>query len=149
MRDLMRVMLSERGKRAAQAMAVLLLVATGLTASARAWFSGAGEPKVKNTVAAVTQDSGAQEVRGLVRLTADGFSPAQLNGAPGKYRIAMTRWSRDEIVILVRSAGGETLKEMTVPQGQLDWTTLVELGSGSYVLKVANHPEWVCQITVQ
>jgi hypothetical protein len=39
------------------------------------------------------------------------------------------------------------LSEIKVQKGSAVWT--VDLPAGNYTLMVANHPEWVCQITTR
>jgi hypothetical protein len=88
--------------------------------------------------------------RAVIRVLTSGFNPAEVSGEAGSYRVAVTRPSGEEEVKLeLRSASGELIQELVMPQQKLDWTTLIELQRGSYTLRVVNHPQWMCRISVQ
>jgi hypothetical protein len=48
---------------------------------------------------------------------------------------------------LMRETGGR-LHGARVPQEQINWSDVVDLHPGRYVLTEANHPDWVCHIIV-
>jgi hypothetical protein len=139
--------------RIALLMAALLLTATALTASGREWlktpFRAARAAMTKGASARATVTTQAAEPQ-IIRLGPEGFSPTEVSGQDGSYRMAVTRADgATQLVLRLERQDGELVREIEVPQGKPDWTTLIELESGSYVLKVANHWEWVCYITVQ
>jgi hypothetical protein len=130
----------------------LILIAAGLTVSARTWLAPRQVVVRSTAAAAPMQGSSAPqaEEHGLIRLLTSGFSQPEVAGTAGQYRVVMTRVSKDEEVRLqLKSAGGETLQEIVMPPERADWTTLINLETGSYSLTVSNHPQWVCQLTVQ
>jgi hypothetical protein len=138
-------------RRAVRLVAVVMLAATALTVSARTWlsFREARTKSVAMTTAPETSAS-AQAEQGVIRLLTSGFNPTSVTGSAGQYRLAVTRVSRDEEVVLqLKSSSGEIVQEIRMPQEQTDWTTVIEIESGSYSLTVTNHPDWVCNITVQ
>jgi hypothetical protein len=132
--------------------AALLLVAAGLTVSARTWLSP-GEMNAKSLAVSSPLQSSPnvqEQERGLIRLLTSGFSQTEVTGTGGQYRLVMTRASQDEAVVLqLKRESGELVQEITMPQEKLNWTTLVELEAGSYTLTVTNHPQWVCNISIQ
>jgi hypothetical protein len=50
---------------------------------------------------------------------------------------------------LDRVAGaGVRLRDVQMPRAKHDWKDALDLTPGSYALTEANHPEWVCNITI-
>jgi hypothetical protein len=81
-------------------------------------------------------------------LSANGFAQAEVTHAAGAFALAVDNQDvTDEYVLQLKGAGGALLNEIRVQKGSAVWT--VDLPAGTYTLMVANHPDWVCQITVQ
>jgi hypothetical protein len=130
--------------------AALLLIAVGLTVSARTWLSPRGTVARSLAVSSPRQSSPSAQEQGVIRLLTSGFSQTEVTGTDGQYRLVATRASRDEAVVLqLKRESGELVQKITMPQEKLNWTTLIELEAGSYTLTVNNHPLWMCHITVQ
>jgi hypothetical protein len=135
--------------------ACALLLAACLLVSAAIKLSAADASTTRKTPAPTLLTRGAssssqQEERAVIRLLTNGFSPTEVAGAPGMYRLVTTRRSRDEeITLQLKKSSGEVVQEIVVPQDKLDWTTLIEIEAGSYSLVVTGHADWVCNITVQ
>jgi hypothetical protein len=135
--------------------AVLLVVVLGMAASARTWLKSTSSTRpagIENKLAAspALANSPAIQEQAVIRLLTSGFNPTQISGAAGQYRLVATRPSRDEEVVLqLKRESGELVQEIEMPQEKSNWTTLIELEAGSYTLTVANHPQWICHITVQ
>jgi hypothetical protein len=88
----------------------------------------------------------ADEVQ--IVLGASGFTPAGVTHAAGNFALAVENQdAAGEYVLRLTSADGTLLNEVRVQKGTAVWT--VDLAAGSYALTVADHPDWVCQITVQ
>ena len=133
--------------------AALLLIAVGLTVSARTWLSSKASI-AESLPAPVSRPNNLpaqeKEERAVIRLLTSGFSQTEVSGTGGQYRLVATRSSREEeIVLQLKRENGELVEELTMPQEKLNWTTLIELEAGSYTLTVNNHPQWMCHITVQ
>jgi hypothetical protein len=135
--------------------AAVLVAVLGMAASARTWLKPTSSNRIavmENKLATSTTltNRPAMQEQAVIRLLTSGFNPTQVSGASGQYRLVMTRPSRDEEVVLqLKTATGELVQEIEMPQEKADWTTLIELEAGSYTLTVSNHPQWTCQITVQ
>jgi hypothetical protein len=129
---------------------ILLLITVGLTLSASAWLSS-GETIAQSLPAAtLRQDRLTPQERGIIRLLTNGFSPPEVSGTSGQYRLVITRPSRsEEVVLQLKRENGELVQEIAMPEEKLNWTMLIELEAGSYTLTVVNHPQWVCRLTVQ
>jgi hypothetical protein len=149
--------LKGRAKAPVWLMAAVLVAVIGMVASARTWLISG--PSINATAmamanhpptpATITRSPTLQE-QAVIRLLTSGFSSTEVTGSAGHYRLVATRTSREEEVVLqVKTEVGELVQDLTMPQEKLDWTTTIELQSGSYNLTVTNHPSWVCHITVQ
>ena len=98
----------------------------------------------------VTPPASPVAEQAVIRLLTTGFSPTEVSGAAGQYRLVATRGSRDEqLTFQLKRSSGELVQELAMPQDKVDWTTLLEIGTGSYTLTVSTHQDWVCHITVQ
>lgn len=130
----------------------LLLITFGLTVSARTWLSFRSTT-AESLPTPATRQSGLQpqeQERGVIRLLTSGFSPTEVSGQSGQYRLVATRPSQDEDVVLqLKTETGALVQELQMPQDKADWTTLIDLQTGSYTLTVVNHSGWVCHINVQ
>jgi hypothetical protein len=92
------------------------------------------------------QQAESEEVQ--IALSNSGFTPTEVTHAPGNFALAVENQDvTDEYVLQLKGAGGTLLDEIRVQKGSAVWS--VDLAVGSYTLMVANHPDWVCQITVQ
>jgi hypothetical protein len=90
----------------------------------------------------------AQDDEVQVVLGTAGFTPAEVTHAAGAFAVAVDNQGvTGEYVLQLKGAGGALLDEIRVQKGSVVWT--VELAAGTYTLTVANHPDWLCQITVQ
>jgi hypothetical protein len=135
--------------------AALLVAVLGIAAGARTWLKSTSSTRpdvMENKLATSTTltNRPAMQEQAVIRLLTGGFNPSEISGASGQYRLVVTRPSRDEGVVLqLKMATGELVREIEMPQEKLDWTTLIELAPGSYTLTVVNHPQWTCLISVQ
>lgn len=136
---------------------VAFVVVTGLTASAVVWLT----PLTKSVEATVdkTQASGAAFVPGnpaqerveteIITLKPTGFEPSQITRPAGRFFLAITnRSGLEEVSLRLTAEGGNKVKESRVLRKKPRWRDLVDLPPGHYTLTEANHPEWVCQITI-
>ena len=94
------------------------------------------------SVAPVFQD----ELR--IEIGSGGFAPAQAQHAAGTFAIAVENSAiAGEYTLRLKDAAGAIVKEIQVQKGSAAWT--VTLSAGEYTLTEANHPQWLCRITVQ
>lgn len=89
---------------------------------------------------------GLDEVR--IELNSNGFAPSEVQHAPGTFAIAVENSTLSgSYTLRLKGEDGTVLKEIEVQKGSAAWT--VTLQAGQYTLTEANHPEWLCRITVQ
>jgi hypothetical protein len=84
-----------------------------------------------------------------ISLRAGGFSPIEVSRPAGDYYLSINNLSRihDLSLRLERQHEGR-VKESKTSREKSYWREHVHLTPGTYVLTEANHPDWVCRITV-
>lgn len=116
----------------------VLLVAVVLLA---VW---ANTKRTSVTAAGVLQ--GRDEIR--IQLSSNGFSPSEVQHAPGSFAIAVENTTlSSEYKLRLKAEDGTVLNEVQVQKGSSAWT--VTLQTGRYTLTEVNHSEWICNIVVQ
>jgi hypothetical protein len=138
--------------------ACVLATCAALAAGAHARLTSRGEaastsgmsssilPGAKGVAATVP--GATQEDELTIELSTAGFAPAEVAHAAGAFAIAVdNRDVTDEYVLQLKAESGTLLNEIRVQKGSASWA--VELAAGRYTLMVANHPDWVCLITIQ
>ena len=94
----------------------------------------------------IAQQGTRDEVR--VELTSNGFTPNEVQHAPGRFAIAVENSTLSgEYTLRLKAADGTILNEFHVQKGSSAWT--VNLQTGTYTLTEADHPQWTCRIVVQ
>jgi hypothetical protein len=98
------------------------------------------------SVAAAGAQQGRDEIR--IELSSDGFSPSEVQHAPGSFAIAVENNTlSSEYKLRLKAEDGTVLNEVQVQKGSSAWT--VTLQTGRYTLTEVNHSEWVCSIVVR
>jgi hypothetical protein len=85
-----------------------------------------------------------------LNLRQSGFQPDAITRPPGRFLLVVnniTGEDEDWTLKLDREAGG-ALPRAKLPRDKRRWRDLVDLPPGRYLLTEANHPEWVCRITI-
>jgi hypothetical protein len=127
-----------RFKRFGTTIIAVLLVAVVLLA---VW---ANTKRTSVTAAGVLQ--GRDEIR--IQLSSNGFSPSEVQHAPGSFAIAVENTTlSSEYKLRLKAEDGTVLSEVQVQKGSSAWT--VTLQTGRYTLTEVNHSEWICNIVVQ
>jgi hypothetical protein len=92
------------------------------------------------------QQAGRDEIR--LQLTSNGFTPAEVQHAPGPFAIAVENTTLSgEYTLKLQAEDGTVLNEVRVQKGSSAWT--VNLQTGRYKLTEVNHSQWICTIVVQ
>lgn len=95
---------------------------------------------------ASAQQGGRDELR--IELTSSGFTPNEVQHAPGRFAIAVENNTLpSEYTLKLKAEDGTVLHEFQVQKGSSAWT--VNLQTGTYSLTETDHPQWTCRIVVQ
>lgn len=85
----------------------------------------------------------------LITAGPDGFQPSEITRPKGRFYLVVDNLSESPALDLRLSReAGNSLHEVRVPRGQADWTELLDLAPGTYVLREAAHPDWECRLVV-
>lgn len=105
-----------------------------------------GWANAKRITAGTSTQQGRDEIR--IELSSNGFSPTEIQHAPGSFAIAVENTTLSgEYKLRLKAEDGTVLNEVQVQKGSSAWT--VSLQTGRYTLTEVNHPEWSCSIVVQ
>jgi len=87
----------------------------------------------------------------IVTLTPTGFEPAELTRSRGAFLLMVDNRSNNPDLLFHLDAehGKREHEQQTRKGGRLDWNKVLDLPPGRYLLTEANHPNWVCQITIE
>lgn len=84
-----------------------------------------------------------------VTITPTGFDPEEISRPRGQVMWAIdNRSGLEEIRLRLDREGGQRLVDVSVNRKKLDWRKKIDLPPGRYRLSEANHPDWLCQITI-
>lgn len=77
-----------------------------------------------------------------------GFVPKEVTRPAGDYFFSVGNFSGvRELSLRLERENGAKLREVTAKR-ERPWKGIVHLTPGTYLLTEANHPEWVCRITI-
>jgi hypothetical protein len=126
------------------------LVSTAFAMSASGWFAKPASTETAGGKSQTqTQPTPARIETELVTIRRHGFEPQEITRPAGPFFLAVeNRSSLEEVTLRLDRVGGNRLREVNVPRKKLDWRDALDLPPGHYVLTEANHPEWVCNITI-
>lgn len=107
---------------------------------------GTAAKDLAGTSALASQQGGRDEVR--IELTGNGFTPNEVQHAPGTFAIAVENNTLSgEYTLRLKAEDGTVLSELQVQKGSSAWT--VSLQTGRYTLTEASHSQWTCSVVVQ
>lgn len=124
------------------------------TASAKYWLKRS--TKVTSTTTtrslAATAQNNSERPRVevlTISIRLPGFVPREITRPAGYYFLSVTNLSgARELSLRLERENGERLHEVNLSRGKSAWRQNVHLSPGTYLLTEANHPDWVCRITV-
>ena len=86
----------------------------------------------------------------LITLQPSGFEPNEIRRPQGAFILGVDNRAGVEAVELqFMRADGQRLNALQTPKRRVSWREVVDLPPGQYVLSVAYHPEWTCNVTIQ
>lgn len=85
----------------------------------------------------------------LITLTRNGFQPARIRRPEGSFILGVdNRSGIDGVTLRLERVEGSRVSALQSRTRKLSWRDLVDLPPGEYVLAEANHPNWVCRISI-
>lgn len=135
---------------------VALIIITGLTAGAWVWLAHASKAEVPATTHQTAapplpqRESKQERVETeLITVRSTGFEPAEITRPQGRVFFEVdNRSGLSEINLQLVAEHGNRLHQARVRREQLDWYQELDLQPGRYLLTEADHPGWVCRITI-
>jgi len=83
-----------------------------------------------------------------IQLRKGGFVPGEITRPKGQYSLLVNNASGErEIILRLHREAREKLHEAQLRRG-VAWRQFVRLTPGDYVISEANHPDWVCRLTI-
>ena len=85
----------------------------------------------------------------LITLQPSGFEPNEIRRPQGAFVLGVdNRAGVESIELQFRRVDGQRLNALQTPKRKVSWREVVDLPPGEYVLTVAHHPEWTCNVTI-
>lgn len=114
------------------------------------------EPRALESKTEVTSTSLPQGITAKESIEAEvitirpaGFEPTEITRPKGRFLLAINNRSRlEQVALHLFTESGGREREMRVQRNKPDWRRIVDLQPGRYALREANHPDWVCHITI-
>lgn len=105
--------------------------------------------EVPNNSYAPAQSSGQEVEVEVITVHPYGFAPKAISRPRGPFLLAVHNHSRlEQLAVQLNRMTGLRLNDIAFPRGRVRWHTPLDLPPGQYVLTEADHPEWVCNITI-
>lgn len=85
----------------------------------------------------------------IITIRPNGFEPTEIVRPKGRVLLAVNnRTELDEIDLQLLQEHGAKLHEERVARRKQNFRHVFDLSPGNYLLTEANHPDWVCRITI-
>ena len=112
--------------------------------------SFAGSAYMKKDVALSQQRQKPERLETeLITLQPSGFEPNEIRRPQGAFILGVDNRAGVEAVELqFMRADGHRLNALQTPKRKVSWREVVDLPPGQYLLSVADHPEWICSVTI-
>jgi len=85
----------------------------------------------------------------VLEIQPNGFEPAQISRPRGRIILSVNnRTGLDDLDLELTTSDGHKVSKIKLKRKKPQWSELVDLPAGSYTLREASHPEWVCQFSI-
>ena len=85
----------------------------------------------------------------LITATPHGFEPREITRPQAQFLLMIDdRSSLDQLDIRLSREGGAEIRQISVSREAPDWSEVINLEAGQYLLTEANHPSWTCGLTI-
>lgn len=84
----------------------------------------------------------------LITLTTRGFEPVEITRPAGKFILMVDNRSEEEMNFRLARETGESLHDIRSSREERDWSEIMDLKPGKYVLTERDRPDLSCSITI-
>lgn len=85
----------------------------------------------------------------IITLLPEGFEPSSITRPQGTFILLLdNRSGLTAVQINLDGDGGGRLRQKSIPREDPDWSDVLDLPPGDYLLTEADHPEWSCKINI-
>jgi hypothetical protein len=130
----------------------LLITLACVAAISRVGWNTSAESRSKAVEDTPVVTSARARIEGeLVVLRPSGFHPREIRRPAGRpFLMAVENQSSLPVVSLsISSSFYLPLRDVSITREKRMWSDIVELPRGTYTLREATHPEWICNITIE
>jgi hypothetical protein len=125
----------------------------GVRAYSRRAISGESQPEapvVPPPSMPTVQSGSSDDVDGTVAvLYRNGFEPREITRSKGHFiLVVLNRCGLSELSLRLDREAGTRLREASFSREKREWTDVVNLPPGNYILSEASNPDWTCKITI-
>lgn len=147
-----------RSRSALLSIVVALVLISAVVINARAWFANAASARngpdraVSNEAPTAPPQRArpiAQMESELITVTRHGFEPRQITRPQGRFLLLIDNRSGLATVLpRLTPIAGLRLLDLTIPREEPNWSDVLDLQAGVYLLTDASHPAWICRLTI-
>ena len=129
-------------------MAALLMMVVGLVAYGKFGSQQTPEPNTTAPAIVARTESDNLEIE-LITLRPEGFEPSEITRPKGAFVLFIDdRSGREKSSLVLQRINSGQLRAISVQQKKSEWSDVVDLTPGTYILQDANNSELRCQITI-
>lgn len=133
----------------------VLALLTTLSVSGREWFrsledTSSAARAATDSLDIPLNDKHQDRVEAeVITVLSTGFQPSEITRPRGRFLILVDNQSGlDDLTFNLQRVGGERLREVKQTKKERIVRQLEDLPPGEYQLTEAEHPDWVCRITI-
>lgn len=126
----------------------LSALAAGVRAHLTPVHAAASEPLAQVSASAQAGTRARHVETELVTVTPRGFEPQEITRPAGEFILMIENRSGQVADLRFAHATAERLHEVRASREEPDWSEVMNLHPGSYVLTEVGHPEWACRVTI-
>lgn len=131
---------------------VMVVTLAAMAARARVWLAPRPIAPASPPASAPLnpqQGTRSQVESEIITLRPTGFEPAEIARPAAQFFLVVeNRSGLDAVNLRLDSENGDRLRSVEMSSGEPDWNDLLDLSPGNYLLTEADHPDWVCRITI-
>jgi hypothetical protein len=133
-----------------------LALITASVVSGRAWFksledvlSSAPAPNSQALNVPQSETRPDRVEAEVITVLPSGFQPSEITRPRGQFLILVDNQSGfDDVTLRLSKVAGQRLRELKQTEKEKVMRQLEDLPPGEYQLTAAEHPDWVCRITI-